>query len=62
MPLLICGTPSKVKYIMREIHEGTSRNHAEGQSIAFNAIRQGYYWLTIKTDCMEYTHKCDKCQ
>ena len=29
MPLLKCATPSKVEYIMREIHEGTRGNHAE---------------------------------
>ena len=43
MPLLKCATPSEVKYITREIHEGTCGNHAGGQSLAFKALRQGYY-------------------
>ena len=30
MPLIKYATPSKVKYIMREIHKGTCRNHARG--------------------------------
>ena len=47
---------------MREIHEGICRNHAGGQSLAFKALRQGYYWSTRKTDCMEFAKKCDKCQ
>ena len=47
---------------MREIHEGTCGNHAEGQSLVFKALRQCYYWPTMKTDYMEYAHKCDKCQ
>ena len=59
---LKCVTPLEAKYIMREINEGRCGNHARGKSIAFKALRQGYYWLTMKTDCMEYTHKYDKCQ
>ena len=43
MLLLKCVTPSEVNYIMREIHEGTCGNHAGGSSLAFKALRQGYY-------------------
>ena len=39
MSLLKYATPSEVKYIMREIYEGTYRKHAEGQSLAFKALR-----------------------
>ena len=46
---------------MWEIHEGTFGNQAKGKSLEFKALRQGYYWLTMKADCMEYTRKCDKC-
>ena len=62
MPLLKYVTPTDAKYIMREIHEGTYGNHARGKSLAFKALRQGYYWPTMKMDYMEYAHKCDKCQ
>ena len=62
MPLLKCPIPSKAKYIMREIHEGTCGNHAGVQSLVFKALRQGYYWLTMKADYMEYAYKCDKYQ
>ena len=62
IPLLKCVTPLEVKYIMREIHEGICGNHAGGQSLAFKALRQGYYLPPMKMDCMEYTHKYDKCQ
>ena len=61
MPLLKCATLSEAKYIMREIHEGICGNHAGGQSLAFKALRQGYFWLTMKTDYIEYTRKCNKC-
>ena len=53
MPLLKCVTPSEAKYIMREIHDGTCGNHTRGKSLAFKALRQDYYWLTMKTDYME---------
>ena len=55
--LLKCATPSEAKYIIREIYEDTCGNHTGGQSLAFKALRQGYYWPTMKIDCMEYAHK-----
>ena len=60
MPLLKCATPLEAKYIMKEIHQGICGNHIGGQSLAFKALRQGYYWPTVKTDCMEYTRGCNK--
>ena len=57
MSLLKCVPPSEAEYIMREIHEDICGNHAGGQSLAFNTLRQGYYWPTMKTDCMEFAPK-----
>ena len=34
----------------------------QGGALTFKALREGYYWLTVKMDYMEYAHKCDKCQ
>ena len=62
MPLLKCVTLFEVDYIMREIHKGICGNHAGGQLLAFETLRQGYYWVTIKADCIEFARKCDKCQ
>ena len=62
MPLLKCATPLEVKYIIREIHEGICRNHNGGQSLVFKALGQGYYYLTMKMNFMEYARKYDKCQ
>ena len=61
MPLLKWVTLAEAKYIMREIHEGTCGNHIGGQSLAFKALRQGYYCPTMNMDNMEYARKCDKC-
>ena len=62
MPLLKCILPTEAKNIMWEIHEGICGNHARRQSLAFKAVKQGYYWPTILADCMEYARKCNKCQ
>ena len=61
MSLLKCMTPSEEDYIMRKIREGIYGNHAGGQSLAFKVLRQGYYWPTMKSDCIEFGKKCDKC-
>ena len=62
MPLLKCVLPTEVKNIMWEIHEGPCGNRAEGKSLAFKALRQGYYWPNMKAYYMEYARKCNKCQ
>ena len=33
-----------------------------GQSLVLKALKQGYYWPTIKSNCMEFAKKCNKCQ
>ena len=33
-----------------------------GAIIGSQSTRQGYYQQTMKSDCMEFTKKCDKCQ
>ena len=62
MPFLKYVTPSKADYIMREIHEGICGNHTRGQSLAFKALRQGYYWPTMNSDYMAFVKKCNRCQ
>ena len=52
MPLLKCETPSKVKYIIRDIHKGACENHTGGQFLTFKVLRQGYYCPTMKVDYM----------
>ena len=62
MPLLKCVLPTKVKNIRWEMHEGICENHVGRKSLAFKALRQGYYWPTMKADYMEYARKCNKFQ
>ena len=55
-------TNEEITYIMKEIHEGVCRNHAKGQALAHNVLRQDYYWPTMKKDAAEFVRRCDKCQ
>ncbi|RDX97095.1 Pro-Pol polyprotein, partial [Mucuna pruriens] len=32
------------------------------EALAGKIARAGYYWLTLKVDCMDYVKKCDRCQ
>ena len=60
--LLKCVDLEKGNYILQEIHEGICRNYAGGQSLAYKALRQGYFWPTMKTDAMNFARKCNKYQ
>ena len=61
-PILKCVDLEEGNYMLQEIHERIYDNHAGGQSLAYKALRQGYFWLTMKTDTMDFARKCDKCQ
>ena len=62
MPLLKCVEEPEASSILRETHEGFCEGHTRGNSLAQKVIRQGYYWLTLKSDSLDYVKKCDKCQ
>ena len=61
-PLLKCVDLEKGNHILQEIHKGVCGNHAREQSLAYKALRQRYFWPTMKTDAMNFTRKYDKCQ
>ncbi|KZV35137.1 hypothetical protein F511_06843 [Dorcoceras hygrometricum] len=61
-PYLKCLTPSNAEYVLREIHEGICGNHSGGRSLAGKALRQGYFWPTMKHDAVELAKHCRACQ
>ncbi|RDX82530.1 hypothetical protein CR513_36660, partial [Mucuna pruriens] len=61
-PLLKCLDSEEAEYTMREIHEGVCGTHIGGRALASKIARAGYYWPTLKNDCMSFVRKCDKCQ
>lgn len=60
--LLKCVGPADANYILREIHEDTCGNHLGNISLAYKALRQGYYWLTMQKNAAELVQKCDSYQ
>ena len=50
--LLRCDDSSEIKKIFEEIHEGICETHANGHRMAGQVMRAGYYWLTLKRDCI----------
>ncbi|RDY07442.1 hypothetical protein CR513_08438, partial [Mucuna pruriens] len=53
-PLLKCLDIDKAKYVMQEVHEDVCGSHIEGQVLASKVAKAGYYWPTLKHDCLEY--------
>ncbi|RDX96131.1 Retrovirus-related Pol polyprotein, partial [Mucuna pruriens] len=61
-PLLRCLEEEESSYVLKEVHEGAYGTHIGGRALASKIARAGYYWPTMKKDCMDYVKKCDKCQ
>ena len=62
LPFLRCLRPEEAQYALREIHEGICGQHMGSRSLSYKALRQGYYWPTMKRDSASFVQKCDKCQ
>ncbi|CAL9024100.1 unnamed protein product, partial [Prunus brigantina] len=62
LPLLRRVAPQQGDYIIREIHEGACGDHSGSRSLAFKAVRQGYYWPSLHADATRIVQKCDPCQ
>ncbi|XP_025618967.1 uncharacterized protein [Arachis hypogaea] len=61
-PLLRCLDQDQAREVMNGVHEGVCGNRIGGRALAAKIIRTGYYWPTIKRDCIARVKACDKCQ
>ncbi|RDX62146.1 Gypsy retrotransposon integrase-like protein 1, partial [Mucuna pruriens] len=61
-PLLKCLGEEESEYMIQEVHEDVCGTHKGGRELASKMARAGYYWPTLKHNCIEYIKKCDKCQ
>ncbi|XP_052178708.1 uncharacterized protein LOC127792296 [Diospyros lotus] len=61
-PLLRCIEGPDCRIVLEEIHAGHCGNHAGALSLAQKALRQGFYWPTMKHDAIELVKRCEKCQ
>ena len=42
-PYLRCLNPNESLYILRDVHEGASRNHSGARSLIYKIVHAGYY-------------------
>ncbi|RDY06852.1 hypothetical protein CR513_09099, partial [Mucuna pruriens] len=56
-PLLRCVDNDEALYVIQEVHEGICGTHIGGRALAGKIARAGYYWPTLKTDCMDYVKR-----
>ncbi|RDX67038.1 Retrovirus-related Pol polyprotein from transposon opus, partial [Mucuna pruriens] len=61
-PLLRCLEEEESAYVIKEVHEGICSTHIGLRALASKIARAGYYWPTLRSDCLEHIKKCDKCQ
>jgi len=52
--ILTCVSWDQCTYIMEELHEGICGSHVGGRALLLKVIRAGYYWPTMKEDCVKY--------
>ncbi|KAA3462675.1 reverse transcriptase [Gossypium australe] len=57
-----CVAAVEAKKILEEVHECVFRTYANGFTLVKQIMRFGYYWSTIKGDCINYAKRCHKCQ
>ncbi|KAJ9551535.1 hypothetical protein OSB04_015580 [Centaurea solstitialis] len=61
--ILRCVTSkNQMNQILQEMHNGESRNHSGGKSLANGISQQGYYWPTLRENAMRYVQSSDACQ
>jgi len=61
-PLLKCLGKEQSQYVMNELHNDICGMHYGHRTLAARVIRVGYYWPTVRQDCVEYVKKCRGCQ
>ncbi|XP_068474819.1 uncharacterized protein [Phaseolus vulgaris] len=57
-PVLVCVHGQQCTRIMSELHEGVCGSHVGGRALASRVLRAGYYWPTLKEDCVGYAQRC----
>ncbi|XP_058192208.1 uncharacterized protein LOC131309616 [Rhododendron vialii] len=60
--LLLYVSKDQSMRIMGEVHEGTCGAHQAGDKMRWLIRRHGYYWPTIRADCIQYAKGCQQCQ
>ena len=59
---LHCLKKEEAERVMEEVHEGICSPYMNGRMLAKKALRLGYYWNMMDTDCVDYVKGCHDCQ
>ena len=54
---LRCVDKNEAHKLIEAVHEGVYGVHMNRMVLAKKIARQGYLWLTIKTDCVKFVKK-----
>jgi len=60
--LLKCVSKTEAEYILKELHHGACGLHSGARTMSTRVLRVGYYWPTLKADCVDFVKKCQNCQ
>nr|KYP47343.1 Retrotransposable element Tf2 [Cajanus cajan] len=58
-PLLRCLTTSQAQRVMDEVHSGMCGSHIGGRALVYKVARAGYFWPSLRNDCVNWVQKCD---
>jgi len=61
-PIMTCVSGDECTRIMSELHERICRSHVGGRSLASKVIRAGFYWPSVREDCVRYAQRCKQYQ
>nr|KYP59710.1 Retrovirus-related Pol polyprotein from transposon 17.6 [Cajanus cajan] len=61
-PLLRCLTMSQAQRVMDEVHSEMCGSHIGGRALVYKVARAGYFWPSLRNDCVNWVQKCDGCQ
>ena len=59
---LRCVGEEEAQKLMEAIHEGVCGPHMNVTVLTKKVAHQGYFWLSIETDCVKFMRKYHNCQ
>jgi len=59
--LLRCMNEEKARKTLNKIHEGICDTNTNEHKMIRQIQRDGYFWITMERDYIDYVRKCHKC-
>ncbi|XP_070009783.1 uncharacterized protein [Nicotiana sylvestris] len=60
--LLRCVDAKEASKLLKEIHAGTCGPHMNDIVLSKKILKDGYFWMTMETNCIQYVQKSHQCQ